>query len=118
MTTRVWTDVDFFGQLTTNSEKVNGNIAGVTAPLLSLFDKLTPVMKDIEEKFCNASDDQKKATSCLPVWGDVYHLGDIIDFHHAPHINKSFSRLLDKKVASSRFVSVSLEECSKLELCV
>ena len=81
--------------------------------LLSLFDKLTPVMKDIDEKFRKASDDRKKATSCLPVWGDAYRLGDIKDFHRAPRINKSscgffsvhlrvFGRMFEIRVMCSR----------------
>ena len=35
--------------------------------LLSLFDKLAPVMAEIDEKFRKASDDRKRATCCLPV---------------------------------------------------
>ena len=86
--------------------------------LLSIFSKLGPVMSDIEEKFCKSSNERKKATSCLPVWGDGYHLGNIKEFHRAPRINESFSRHLEKQVSSLRFVSMTLDECSKLESCV
>ena len=46
---------------------------------LSLFDKLDPVKREIEEKFHKTSDDKKKATNALPHLGDVYHLGNLRD---------------------------------------
>ena len=84
---------------------------------LFLFDKLSPVKRDIEDKFQKAADDKKKATSALPTWGDVYRLGDLPDFFKAPKINESFSRLLGHPVSISCYVSLSLEESAKLEIC-
>ena len=73
------------------------------------------VSKEVSEKFHKAADDKKKASSALPHWGDVCPLGDLPDFHKAPKVNKSFSRLLDKPVSSSRYVTLSLEDATKLE---
>ena len=83
---------------------------------LSLFDKLSSVSKEVSEKFRKVADDKKKAFA-LPHWGDVYCLGDLLEFHKAPKVNESFSRLLDKSVSSSRCVAL-LEDASKHEAWV
>ena len=57
-------------------------------------------------------------SSALPHCGDVYHLGDLPDFHKAPMLNKCFSSLLDKPVSFSHHVTFSVEDISKLEMCV
>ena len=84
---------------------------------LNLFDKLPAILKEVEEKFRKAADD-KKASSALPQWGEIYHLGDLEKFYKSPKINKSFSRLLSKPVSTSRYVSLSLDESAKLESCI
>ena len=71
---------------------------------LSLFNKLSLVLKVVNEKFRKAVNNKKKALIALPHWGDVYRLGGLTDFHKAPKVNESFSRLLDKPVSSSRYV--------------
>ena len=78
---------------------------------MSFFDKLAFIKPDIDEKFC-------KATVALPTWGDIYQLGDLEFTIKLRRWNESFSRLLDKPVASSRYIAMSLDECSKLESCV
>ena len=50
--------------------------------------------------------------------GDIYRLGDLEGYHKAPKISESFSRLLDKPVASSHYIAMSLDKCVKLESCV
>ena len=45
-------------------------------------------------------------------------MSDIPTFAKAPPVNDQFSRLLDKQLSSSRHVSISLEECSRLENCI
>ena len=45
-------------------------------------------------------------------------MSDFPSFAKAPPVNDQFSRLLDKPLSSSRHVSLSLEECSRLENCV
>ena len=81
---------------------------------LSLFHKVTPVKKEIEGKLAKVADD-KKATTVLPAWSDVYHLGDLPDYLKASKVNERFSCLLDRLVSNSRCVSTSLEEMTKLE---
>ena len=86
---------------------------------LTLIDKLLSVSEEVNEKFCKAADDiKRKASTSLPHWGDVHHLGDLDTFHKAPKVNKSFSQLLDKPVLSSRYVALSLDDTAKLETCV
>ena len=84
----------------------------------SLFDKLSSVSKEVNEKFRKATDDKKKASTDLPHWGDTYRLGDLSDFHKAPKVNKSFLRLLDKPVSSSHYITLPLDDTGKLESCV
>ena len=81
---------------------------------LSLFDNLPLVKRDIEEKFHKTADEKKKAINALPNWGDVYCFGGMHGFYKAPKINESFSRLLDKPVSTSRYVSLFLDESAKL----
>ena len=82
------------------------------------FDKLAPIKSDIDEKFRKASDDHRKAASALPTWGDIYLRCDLEGYHKAPKVNESFLRLLDKLVVLSCYISMSLDECARLELCV
>ena len=85
---------------------------------LSLFDKLAPVKKEIEDKFVKVTDDMKKATTALPAWSDVCRMGDLPDYFKAPKVNESFSQLLDRPVSNSQYVSISLEGMTKLETCI
>ena len=62
---------------------------------LSLFDKMSALSKEVNEKFQKTTDDKKMSTA-FPRWGDVYCLGDRPAFHKALKVNESFSRLLNK----------------------
>ena len=57
-------------------------------------------------------------SSAFPRWGDAYRFGDFPDYHKALKLNESFSQLLDKPVASSHYVTLSLDGITKLETCV
>ena len=85
---------------------------------LMLFDKMRSLSKEVSEKFRKASDEGKKMSSALPHWGGAYCLGDLPDYHKALCVDESFGRLLDKPVSSSRHVALSLDDISKLEICV
>ena len=85
---------------------------------LSLFDKMNFLSKQVREKFRKVADEKKKTSSALPRWGDAYRLGDLSDYHKALKLNETFSHLLDKPVASSRHVALSVEDITKLETCV
>ena len=60
----------------------NFGVARQRDPLifLLLFEKLSPVKKEIEDKFAKVADNKKAATSALPAWSDVYCLGDLLDY--------------------------------------
>ena len=83
---------------------------------LTLFKKLATGSKEVLERFQKAALG-KKTLSVLPAWGDVYLLSSLPDFHKAPKLNESFSQLLEKTLASSRTIalSLSLDETCKLE---
>ena len=85
---------------------------------LNMFEKLKAISDEIEKKFSQNAMDKMKIFTALSSWGQVYHLGDHEDFHKAPKVNESFSRILPKKVNSLRSVSLSLAESSKLEACI
>ena len=70
---------------------------------LTLFEKLSALSKEIDEKFRKAADDKKSSSD---------------DFFKAPKINESFSCLLSKPVSTSRYVSISLVDSAKLEACI
>ena len=63
-------------------------------------------------------DDKKTSSSVPSQWDEVYHLGDLGNSHKTPKINVSFSRLLNKPVSTSRYVSLSLDNSAKLEACI
>ena len=85
---------------------------------LFLFDELSALLKEVNEKFQKAADEKNKVSTALPRWDDVYCLGDLPDFHKAPKVSESFSQLLDKPMPSSRYVALSLDDTFKLETCV
>ena len=85
---------------------------------LKFFGKLSAISKEVGEKFRIAAEDKKKASSSLPQWGQVYHFREQGNFHNAPKVNDSFSRLLTKQVGSSHSLSLSLEDSAKLEACI
>ena len=85
---------------------------------LSCFDRIHSIMTDVEERSMVASQGCKKVISVLPSWGEIYRMSDFPTFAKAPPVKDQFSRLLDKPLASSRHVTLSLEECSHLETCV
>ena len=49
---------------------------------LALFDKLSSVSKEVNEKFSKAADAKKRASTALLRWGDIYRLGDLDMFHY------------------------------------
>ena len=75
-------------------------------------------MVGVEERLRVAAQGRKKTFSVLPSWGEIYWMSDFPSFAKAPPVNGQFSRLLDKPLSSSRHVSLSVEECSRLENCV
>ena len=85
---------------------------------LSIFDKLKAISGEVDKKFCQTVEDKKKAPAALPSWDQVYCLGDHENFCKVPKVNESFSCLLNKKVSSSRSLSLSLDKSAKLEACV
>ena len=85
---------------------------------LSCFDRIRSIMTDVEERSMVASQGCKKAISVLLSWSEIYRMSDFPTFAKAPPVNDQFSRLLDKPLSSSRHVTVSLEECARLETCV
>ena len=82
---------------------------------LSCFDRIRSIMTDVEERSMVATQVRKKAVNVLPSLGEIYRTSDFLTFAKAPPVNDQFSRLLDKPLSSSRHVSLSLEECSRLE---
>ena len=62
--------------------------------------------------------DQRRSRSVLPTWGDIYRLLDMPSSHAAVPPALSFSRLLNRSVPSSRYVSLSLEDWARLESCL
>ena len=47
--------------------------------------------------------------------GTLISLGDLPNYHKALKLNESFSHLLDKPVASSRYAALSIDDITKLE---
>ena len=84
---------------------------------MSLFNKISSLSKQVNEKFQKTADEEK-TSSALPHWGDVYRLGDMLDCHKVPKLSESFSRLLDKPMATSRLAALSIEDSAKRETCV
>ena len=78
--------LDSFGNLRERSQLV----------FLNCFDKLRAISKEVDEKFPVAAEDKKKASSCLPQWGQVYRFDDEESFHEAPKVYDSFLQLFDK----------------------
>ena len=65
-------------------------------------------MVEIDRKVSSNAKDQRRSRSVLPTWGDIYRLCDIPLSHAAAPLNPQYSRLLNKSVPSSRYVSLSL----------
>ena len=59
--------------------------------------------------------DQRLSCSVLPTWGDIYRLRDMPSSHAAVPPDPQFSRFLNRSVPSSKYVSLSLEDCARLE---
>ena len=85
---------------------------------LSCFDRIRSIMANVEERSTIAAQGRKKAVNVLPSWGEIYRMSDFPTFVKAPPVDDQFFRLLDKQLSSSQHVSLSLEECSRLENCV
>ena len=62
--------------------------------------------------------DQTSLPFCPSFMGDIYRLRDTPNSHTAAPLNPQFTRLLNKSVPTSRYVSLSLEDCSCLETCM
>ena len=75
-------------------------------------------MMEIDSKVISNAKDQCRSRSVLPTWGDIYRLRDFTSSHVAAPLNHQYSRLLQKLVPSSRYVSLSLEESARLESCL
>ena len=84
----------------------------------SCFDKIKDLMVEIDRKVTANAKDQHRSHSVLPTWGDIYRLHDLRTSHSAAPLNPQFSRLLNKSVPTSRYVSLSLEDCARLEACM
>ena len=85
---------------------------------LSCFDKIKDLMVEIDRKVTATAKDQRHSCSVFPSWGNIYRLRDLPSSHSAAPLNPQFSRLLNKSVPSSRYVSLSLEDCARLEACM
>ena len=85
---------------------------------LSCFHKIKELMMEIDSKVTSNAKDQRRSRSVLPTWGDIYRLRDLTSCHAAAPLNHQYSRLLQKSVPSSRYVSLSLEDCARLESCL
>ena len=85
---------------------------------LSCFDKIKELMVEINRKVTSNAKDQRRSRSVLPTLGDIYCLRDLPSSHAAAPLNPQYSRLLNKSVPSSRYVSLSLEGCAQLESCL
>ena len=75
-------------------------------------------MMEIDSKVTSNAKDQRRSRSVLPTWGDIYRLRDLPSSHAAALLNHQYSRLLQKSVPSWRYVSLSLEDCTRLESCL
>ena len=75
-------------------------------------------MMAIDSKMTSNAKDQCRSRSVLPTWDDIYRLRDLTSSHAAAPLNHQFSCLLQKSVPSSRYVSLSLEDCARLESCL
>ena len=78
---------------------------------LSCFVKIKDLMT------VNAKD-QSCFCSVLPSLGAIYRLRDMPNSHTAAPLNPQFTHLLNKSVPTSHYVSLSLEDCSRLETCM
>ena len=81
---------------------------------LSCFHKIKELMIEIDSKVTSNAKDQRRSRSVLPTWDDIYRLCDLPSSHAAGPLNHQYSRLRQKSVPSSRYVSLSLEDCASL----
>ena len=75
-------------------------------------------MAAIVRKVTLNAKDQRCSSSVLPTWGDIYRLRVMPSSHAAVPPDPQFSHLLNRSVPSSRYVSLSLEDCARLESCL
>ena len=73
---------------------------------------------EIDRKVTANAKDQRHSRSVLPSWGNIYRLRDLPSSHSTAPLNPQFSCLLNKSVPTSRYVSLSLEDCAQLEACM
>ena len=85
---------------------------------MSCFDKIKELMVEIDRKVTSNAKDQRRSCSVLPTWGNIYRSRDLPSSHTAAPLNPQYSRLLNKTVPYSRYVSLSLEDCARLESCL
>ena len=100
-------------------EDICGPSSGCDPRIFVLFDKIKFLLKEVCEKFQKAADKKNKTSSTLPHWWDFIGLGTYLtsDYHKTLKINENFSHLLDKPVVSSRYVTLSISDITKLEAC-
>ena len=85
---------------------------------LSNLCRMGKFMVAIVRKVTSNAKDQRRSYSVLPKWGDTSRLLDIPSSHAAIPPDPQFSRFLNRSVPSSKYVSLSLEDCTRLESCL
>ena len=85
---------------------------------LACFDRILSIMSEVEDRMLTSARGRKKAVNVLPSWGNIYKMCDFPDLHKAPPINDQFSCLLDKPLAPSHHIAMSIDECLRLETCI
>ena len=85
---------------------------------LACFDRIRSIMSEVEDRLLTSARGRKKAVNILPSWGDIYKLCDYPDLHKAPPVNEQFPCLLDKPLAPSRHIAMSIDQCLRLETCI
>ena len=59
---------------------------------LNMFDRLKAISREVDEKCCQTVEDEKKASSALPLWGQV--LGIMRTFIKLPRLIRAFHVVL------------------------
>ena len=85
---------------------------------LLCFDRIRPIKDEVEDHVLTSARGRKNAVSVLPSWGDICRISDLLDLHKAPPVNEQFLHLLDKPLASSPHIAMSVDECARLETCI
>ena len=78
---------------------------------LACFDRIRSIMSEVEDRMLTSAHGRKAAVNVLPSWGNIYKMCDFPDLHKVPPVKDQFSRLLDKPLAPSRHIAMSIDEC-------